>query len=967
MSEAWSFKAPAVAARPQLRWWWPGGAVQPAVLVDQLRALHARGFGGVEIQPFKVGLPHRLPDALAAQVDDYATPAFFDKVGAVMDEARRLGMTVDLTFGSCWPFGGGEAITPELAATEVTLAWTTVHGPARYQGRPAQPARPLRSATALERQGALPAHRHLPPGWAERIAAREQIVAVIALKGSPPALGAYPGFVPISLPDAWGQVSAPGWIDPEATQDLTDRLQPDGTLDWAVPPGEWQLVVCKRFVIDQVLGEAAGAGPQLVADHLNEAAFQAHARRVGDAAMARLGEHAGGAWRAVFVDSLEIQADLHWCDDFEAEFLRRRGYALRPWLPLALQPGWRNAFQARKGPPLFDAPGVGERVRADYRRTVSELMLARCYAPFAAWAAARGLQSRTQAHGAPVDWLEAYGLASLPETEDLMGGGAPGFLRVARSAAHLHGRPLVSSEAFVWLLEGLAVTPRQVRERADALFAAGVQQIVGHGAAYPLPLPADAQGRPTAATWYPWQDMEFSTQLDPASPLWPHLGPLTDYLARCQAALRLGEARVPVAVLAPLDLYGFDSAGARATDAPWDQALQDAGHDWNWLNADGLLRCRWQDGALHTPGGHRYEAVLLPPSSSVRAEVICQLACWARAGLPVLALEAWPRRHEGLHEAAPRDAEVARAVEELVAAGAPCVPQAEAGRGLNALGLRPALDWQGATGLRFIERRCGAARLLWLHNPGPGPRAVSLRLRGVRQLQQWDAWQGEARPLPLAQDGQGGTVALQLPAGRALLLWGEPVQAPSVQVPGDRDPVLAARPLQSGPWRVQLDGRGQRGRHIAQALSLDTLCDLSRLPGLDDFAGQAHYDTEFTLEEALPPGSLLDLGEVRDVVTLRIDEGPASTACEPPFHLALRQGLAAGRHRLRLSVANVAENALRDARQPGGLPLPGRRLTRLPAGLLGPLRWRGPAPGERPPWQLTTMTPIPEAAAADTP
>ena len=67
------------------------------------------------------------------------------------------------------------------------------------------------------------------------------------------------------------------------------------------------------------------------------------------------------------------------------------------------------------------------------------------------------MQAKVQAHGAPVDWLQAYGLAGIPETEDLAGGAAPHFLRVARSAAHIYGRELVTGEGLRWVAMQTAV------------------------------------------------------------------------------------------------------------------------------------------------------------------------------------------------------------------------------------------------------------------------------------------------------------------------------------------------------------------------------------------------------------------------------------------------------------------------------------------------------------------------------
>ena len=47
---------PPDGVRPWTRWWWPGADVNPQQACKQLRALKARGFAGVEIQPFTADL-----------------------------------------------------------------------------------------------------------------------------------------------------------------------------------------------------------------------------------------------------------------------------------------------------------------------------------------------------------------------------------------------------------------------------------------------------------------------------------------------------------------------------------------------------------------------------------------------------------------------------------------------------------------------------------------------------------------------------------------------------------------------------------------------------------------------------------------------------------------------------------------------------------------------------------------------
>jgi hypothetical protein len=51
--------------------------------------------------------------------------------------------------------------------------------------------------------------------------------------------------------------------------DLTAHMAPDGTLQWDVPSGTWQLFVFCSVPTMQKVNAGAGKGPQLVMDHLS--------------------------------------------------------------------------------------------------------------------------------------------------------------------------------------------------------------------------------------------------------------------------------------------------------------------------------------------------------------------------------------------------------------------------------------------------------------------------------------------------------------------------------------------------------------------------------------------------------------------------------------------------------------------------------------------------------------------------
>jgi hypothetical protein len=105
--------APPPDSRPMMRWWWFGPSVVDSELSRELHGMQAAGIGGVEIQP-----------VYALALDDpkhgirnlpYLSPDFLDRVHFAATTARALGMRVDITLGSGWPYGGpGRSPCPPL-------------------------------------------------------------------------------------------------------------------------------------------------------------------------------------------------------------------------------------------------------------------------------------------------------------------------------------------------------------------------------------------------------------------------------------------------------------------------------------------------------------------------------------------------------------------------------------------------------------------------------------------------------------------------------------------------------------------------------------------------------------------------------------------------------------------------------------------------------------------------------------
>lgn len=115
------FEKPPQDARIMVRWWWFGPAVTHAELERELLAMKQGGVGGVEIQPV---YPLMLDDAAKGVRNlPYLSPEFLDAVGFTARRGRELGLRVDLTVGSGWPYGGPH-IPLGLAAGRVRVEKT---------------------------------------------------------------------------------------------------------------------------------------------------------------------------------------------------------------------------------------------------------------------------------------------------------------------------------------------------------------------------------------------------------------------------------------------------------------------------------------------------------------------------------------------------------------------------------------------------------------------------------------------------------------------------------------------------------------------------------------------------------------------------------------------------------------------------------------------------------------------------
>lgn len=115
---------PTPEARPGLRWWWLGSAVDKPNLAWDMEQYARAGVGTVEITPI-YGVQGNERNDIA-----YLSPKWMEMLHYTEDEGRRNNIEIDMATGTGWPFGGPWVPLSE-AACKATFTDTVVNGKRR--------------------------------------------------------------------------------------------------------------------------------------------------------------------------------------------------------------------------------------------------------------------------------------------------------------------------------------------------------------------------------------------------------------------------------------------------------------------------------------------------------------------------------------------------------------------------------------------------------------------------------------------------------------------------------------------------------------------------------------------------------------------------------------------------------------------------------------------------------------------
>ncbi len=804
---------------------------------------------------------------------DFLSPRWMDMLRFTVEEGRRQRLGVDVTTGTGWCFGGPN-VSPELGCRQLVVKRVA-----------------------------------FPPGGRLPVELRPPRVAVQALIAQGPD---------------------------GRRHEITDRLKPDGTIDWTPPTGDWALWLLGHRFTGRMVKRAApgGAGPMI--NPFSAQSMQKYLERF-TAAFADAGAPLP---RAMYHDSFEYSGN--WSAELPAEFAKRRGYRIEKELPALTGQG---------------DPDRVARVRCDVSETRSDMMVEDVFPQWVEWCHAHGMKTRNQAHGSPANWLDFYATADVPETEMFGHGGPdprvsrfdehiagadrdPLISKFASSAAHVAGRRLVSAETGTWLAEHFCETFEELKCEIDLFFLAGVNHVFYHGCVY----------SPDDAAWPGWL-FYASTQMNPRNPLWREAPALNDYVTRCQSILQSGKPDNDLLLYWPIHdawtrgvgkMSVHDKAALRGPLGKTARELWAWGYGFDYVSDRLLAPMRVQDGALMGPDGVSWQAVVVPGCRHMPHATLAKLLDLAEAGATVIFEDGLPRDVPGLGRLDERRAALRKQKERLAgpgrrSSGDPAVPatgpqqavplrQLEFGKGRVLLGgLREALPTAGIRrepfverpGLKFIRRRHAEGRHYLLVHHGLKPVASWIRLATPAQsaavMGPLTGRCGVAR-LRHAADG-AAEIFVRLEPGHSTILRTfeqRRIEGPAWtwSTPGRVVTQIA------GPWQVEfIEGGPVRPK----PLEMEQLKSWTTAgPDTESFAGTARYRCRFDLPSESTAADraralFLDLGEVKHVCRVRLNGTLLGTLIMRPYRLAIPGKLLRAKDNLlEVEVTNLAANRIRD-------------------------------------------------------
>lgn len=566
-------------AKPGVRWWWMGSAVNEADLKWNMEEYARTGIGAVEITPI-YGVKGNEKNEL-----EFLSTPWMNALKFVEAEGAKDGLIIDMNNGTGWPFGGPYVPLEEAAAK---LVCTDVNA----SGKELRDGVDISVKDAKEKQYA-------------------KLTKVMAYSTT-------------------GKVV-----------DITEFTDNNGIVKWKKAPKKEQYRIISLYCsrTRQKVKRAAPGGEGYVIDHFDHDAVAHYLQRFEDAFASSGTPYP----HTFFNDSYEVYKanwTPKLLDEFEKRrgyklqehLLELLGYEedkgnkvlsdYRETLSDLLLENYVNQWTA-----WAHKHGVKTRNQAHG----SPANLIDIYAAVDIPEIEGFGLSEFNIKGLRVD----SGFTRKNDSDVSM-------LKYSSSAAHITGKPLASSETFTWLTEHFRTSLSQCKPDMDLMFTCGVNNMYFHGTTYSprneawpgWKFYASIDMSPTNSIW---RDAPYLMKYIERCQSFLQMGkPDNDFLVmlpvRDMWAERNGEG--PGSLLMMFDIHGMAKKAPDFIKSILE--IDKEGFDCDYISERYILGATYKDGMLQTAAGTRYHALVIPGSGNMPDNVKAHIAELKAQGAKVI-------------------------------------------------------------------------------------------------------------------------------------------------------------------------------------------------------------------------------------------------------------------------------------------------------------------------------------------
>jgi alpha-L-rhamnosidase len=718
---------------------------------------------------------------------------------------------------------------------------------------------------------------------------------------------------------------------------LSDKMDSDGNLQWAQLSGEWVVVRIGHTSTGHT-NATGGAGAGLECDKFNSVAIKLQfdnwftkAFTNTDAVLAK------EVLKVFHVDSWECGSQ-NWSNNFAAEFKKRRGYDLMPYLLLMT------------GVPLENV-AISEKVLHDVRQTIAELVNDIFYVTLNKLAHEKGCSFSAESVAPTMvsDGMLHYKNVDLPMGEFWLNSPThdkPNDMLDAISGAHIYGKNIVQAEAFTSVRMNWGEHPGNLKALGDRNFALGINKMVLHVFAH-----------------NPWIDKKPGMTLDGVglyfqrdqtwfkqSKVW------IDYLARCSALLQLGKPVVDIAVftgeeiprraILPKDLVstlpgifgkekvdaekirlqndgqplrqipdGVNHSANMADPENWVDALN--GYAYDSFNPDALMMMQVKNGRVVMPEGASYALLVIPDKNAMQPNntlmslaVAKKLLQLAKDGAIILMNKSY-LTGIGLND---NDDSVKLVTNQLLSKGnkkGKIIFSPYTDSSFAKLGLQKDVEiLDNNHSIAWAHRKVDEDDIYFVSNQANIKKRVEINFRIKGKLPEvWDAVDGSfSTPTYWGYEKNKTNTVIQLEPNQSLFVV---FRKKGVEfIHGNRSVTKRGRILFSKKWNTEFYNELNHDLAKVKSITLKSWTDFSDSI-IKYYSGTAFYTNNFVVKYKDEINSAtIKFDSIYNIATIKINGIDCGTLWTKPYQLDITKALKVGINKIEIAVTNTWHNRL---------------------------------------------------------